>query len=275
MFSKITRNCSWSCSKAFAFHLQRATLKFEANRSRCDVSAAAVEGRFGVLSVVRSFSGSARCRITFYCSKEAPLTVLRSLTRQLVRPRCSCSHEWQEPGRRHSTHISACWASVSAVLLWLHVICFCSTLDLTSASLCFHVIFVGVENLCLEQVRTLLFANRVPFCRSLMAGTADTNMHWSLHLSRNAARKALARAWNGLSRLCPTRGPRAACGPVEGFVRPSLGFRCSEKYPTCWQRVLVLILKLYILMQVVFSATLSRLLSLQLGFKRIQRFLVC
>jgi len=22
--------------------------------------------------------------------------------------------------------------------------------------------------------------------------------------------------------------PRAACGPVEGFVRPSLGVRCSE-----------------------------------------------
>jgi len=22
--------------------------------------------------------------------------------------------------------------------------------------------------------------------------------------------------------------PRAACGPVEGFVRPSLGFRCSK-----------------------------------------------
>jgi len=27
-----------------------------------------------------------------------------------------------------------------------------------------------------------------------------------------------------LNQLCPTRGPRAACGPVEGFVRPSLGF---------------------------------------------------
>jgi len=27
---------------------------------------------------------------------------------------------------------------------------------------------------------------------------------------------------NGLAQLCPTRGP------VEGFVRPSLGFSCSE-----------------------------------------------
>jgi len=29
--------------------------------------------------------------------------------------------------------------------------------------------------------------------------------------------------------LCPTRGPRAACDPVEGFARPSLGFRCSKR----------------------------------------------
>jgi len=25
----------------------------------------------------------------------------------------------------------------------------------------------------------------------------------------------------GLVQLCPARGPRAACGPVKGFVRPS------------------------------------------------------
>jgi len=31
-----------------------------------------------------------------------------------------------------------------------------------------------------------------------------------------------------LEQLCPTRGPRAACGPVEGFVRPSLSFCCSK-----------------------------------------------
>jgi len=31
-----------------------------------------------------------------------------------------------------------------------------------------------------------------------------------------------------LLQLCPTRGPPAACGPVEGFVRPSLDFRCSK-----------------------------------------------
>jgi len=32
----------------------------------------------------------------------------------------------------------------------------------------------------------------------------------------------------GVDQLCPTRDPRAACGPVEGCVRPSLGFRCSK-----------------------------------------------
>jgi len=31
-----------------------------------------------------------------------------------------------------------------------------------------------------------------------------------------------------LNQLCPTRGPWAACGPVEGFMRPSLGFCCSK-----------------------------------------------
>jgi len=31
-----------------------------------------------------------------------------------------------------------------------------------------------------------------------------------------------------LDQLCPTRGPRAAWDPVNGFVRPSLGFRCSK-----------------------------------------------
>jgi len=31
-----------------------------------------------------------------------------------------------------------------------------------------------------------------------------------------------------LDQLCPTRGPRAACSPDEGFVRLSLGFRYSK-----------------------------------------------
>jgi len=31
-----------------------------------------------------------------------------------------------------------------------------------------------------------------------------------------------------LNQLCPTRGPRAACGPVEGFAWPSSGFRCKS-----------------------------------------------
>jgi len=35
-----------------------------------------------------------------------------------------------------------------------------------------------------------------------------------------------------LIQLCATRGPRASCGPGEGFVRPSLGFRCSNSNGT-------------------------------------------
>jgi len=31
-----------------------------------------------------------------------------------------------------------------------------------------------------------------------------------------------------IKQLCPTRGPWAACGSVEGFLRPSLGFTCNE-----------------------------------------------
>jgi len=31
-----------------------------------------------------------------------------------------------------------------------------------------------------------------------------------------------------LNHLCPIRGPPAACGPVEGFVLPSLGVCCSK-----------------------------------------------
>ena len=31
-----------------------------------------------------------------------------------------------------------------------------------------------------------------------------------------------------LHQLCPARGPRAACGPFEGFVQPSLGLRQSK-----------------------------------------------
>jgi len=31
-----------------------------------------------------------------------------------------------------------------------------------------------------------------------------------------------------LRQLCPTRGHRASCGPGEGFVRLSLGLRCSK-----------------------------------------------
>jgi len=68
-----------------------------------------------------------------------------------------------------------------------------------------------------------------------------------------------------LDQLCPGHGP------VEGFVRPSLGFRCSKSTLHYWQLVLILIiLNLKFLMQVVLSATLSLLLPLQLGFERFQ-----
>jgi len=38
-----------------------------------------------------------------------------------------------------------------------------------------------------------------------------------------------------LDQLCPTRGPWAACGSIEGFVRPTSGFRSSKSflYTTC------------------------------------------
>jgi len=32
-----------------------------------------------------------------------------------------------------------------------------------------------------------------------------------------------------LDQLCPTRSPWAACSPGDGFVQPSLGFRCSKR----------------------------------------------
>jgi len=65
--------------------------------------------------------------------------------------------------------------------------------------------------------------------------------------------------------------PRAACGQVEDFVRPSLGF-CSSKsiLRTYGQPVLILvILNSTFLVQVILSATLSRLLPLRLGFERV------
>jgi len=78
----------------------------------------------------------------------------------------------------------------------------------------------------------------------------------------------VTRTDNCLVQLCSTHGPWAACGPVEGFVRPSLGFSCSLQY---WQPVLILIiLNLTFLMRVVLNAALSRLVLLQLGFERFQ-----
>ena len=48
-------------------------------------------------------------------------------------------------------------------------------------------------------------------------------------------------------------------GPVEGFVRPILSFSCSDKYPTYWQPLLILIIfNLPFLMQAVLSTTSTR-----------------
>ena len=53
--------------------------------------------------------------------------------------------------------------------------------------------------------------------------------------------------------LCPTRGP------VESFLRPIFSFSCSDKYPTCWQPLLILIIfNLPFFMQAVLSTTLTR-----------------
>jgi len=65
--------------------------------------------------------------------------------------------------------------------------------------------------------------------------------------------------------------PRPACGPVEGFVQPSLGFRCSKS--TLWLLTTCPYfdnLQFDIFLQVVLSATLSLMLPLQLGFERFQ-----
>jgi len=69
--------------------------------------------------------------------------------------------------------------------------------------------------------------------------------------------------------------PRGACGPVEDFVRLSLGLRCSKSIlhifnSVYWQLVFIfIILNLTFWMQVVLSASLSRLLPLRLGFERL------
>jgi len=56
-----------------------------------------------------------------------------------------------------------------------------------------------------------------------------------------------------LQQLYPTRDP------VEGFVRPIFSFSCSDKYPTYWQPLAILItFNLPVLMQSVLSTTLTR-----------------
>jgi len=67
-----------------------------------------------------------------------------------------------------------------------------------------------------------------------------------------------------LDQLCPARGP------VEGFVRPSLGFSCNESILHTDNQSFIIILDSTLLIQVVLSATLLRLLSLQLGCERFQ-----
>jgi len=74
----------------------------------------------------------------------------------------------------------------------------------------------------------------------------------------------------GVAQPCPTPGPRAACGPVEGFVRSSLVFavvKVSCILTTC---LCFDFLNLTFLMQEILSAILSRLLLLQLGFEHFQ-----
>jgi len=63
----------------------------------------------------------------------------------------------------------------------------------------------------------------------------------------------------GLEQLCSTRGMRVACCPVEGFVRPSLGFRCSKSILHTDNLSFLIILSLTFSIQVVLSAILSRL----------------
>jgi len=57
-------------------------------------------------------------------------------------------------------------------------------------------------------------------------------------------------------------------GPVEGFVRPSFGVRCSKRTRTTCPYFDNF--EFDVLMRVVLSATLSRLLPMQLGFECFQ-----
>jgi len=61
-------------------------------------------------------------------------------------------------------------------------------------------------------------------------------------------------------------------GPVEGFVWPSLGFRCSQisHILTTYSYFDNLEFDIFDAGDLVFSATLSRLLPLQLGIERFQ-----
>jgi len=58
--------------------------------------------------------------------------------------------------------------------------------------------------------------------------------------------------------------------PVEGFVRPSLGFHCRKSFLRFHKMAFLIILNLTFLMQVVLNTTLSCLLQLQLGFEPFQ-----
>ena len=70
-----------------------------------------------------------------------------------------------------------------------------------------------------------------------------------------------------IGQLCSTRDPRTACGPVKVLCGPVWIFAKVKVSYIYWQPFLILkILNLTFLMQLVFSAILSRLLPLQLGF---------
>jgi len=76
--------------------------------------------------------------------------------------------------------------------------------------------------------------------------------------------------WVRLCSMAAMSNPWPTCGLAEGFVQSSLVF-AVVKYPIGLLTICpYIVLNLIHLLQVVLSATLSRLLLLQLGFKRFQ-----
>jgi len=72
---------------------------------------------------------------------------------------------------------------------------------------------------CLKQrgSRCLLLQNQAQ-------GVQRTHTWLLMQDCRAATKKCKCMCSMHLDQLWPTRGPRVACGPVEGFARPSVGF---------------------------------------------------